>query len=68
MGEVNNSIEIPIQDFKIRPDGIEIQPYGSQSDYFEFVEASKLKIPLSDFSIKKQYLEEKKKSGFSGTF
>ena len=60
LGEVNNRAEIPIQDYKFQPNGIEIQPYGSPTDYYEFVEASKLQTPLSESSFKKQHLEEKK--------
>ncbi len=59
-GEVNNRIEIPIQDYKIRSDGAEIQPYGSPLDYYEFIDASKLQSPLSESSFQKEHLEDKK--------
>ena len=59
-GEINKTLEIPIQDYKIRSDGAEIQPYGSTTDYFEFIEASKLQSPLTEPSFKKQHLKEKK--------
>ena len=59
LGELNNMAEIPIQNYKVRPDGIEIQPYGSPLDHYEFVEASKLQTPISEPSFKKQYFEEK---------
>ena len=58
-GDVNSRTEIPIQDYKIQSNGIEIQPYGSSSDYFEFVEASKLKIPPNELSNNKKHFEEK---------
>ena len=58
-GEVNNSTEIPIQDYRIRTDGVEIQPYGSPSEYYEFIDASELESSLSESTFKKQYLKEK---------
>jgi peptide/nickel transport system permease protein len=60
LGEVNNMAEIPIQNYKILPEGIEIQPYGSPLDYYEFVNASKIQTPLSESSFKEQYIEERK--------
>ena len=60
LGEVNNRAEIPIQDYKFQPDGIEIQPYGSPLDYYEFLEVSKLQTPHSESNFRKQHLEEKK--------
>jgi len=59
LGEVNSRLEIPIQDYKLQSDGVEIQPYGSPSDYYEFIDASKFQSPLSEDSFKKQNLEEK---------
>ena len=59
-GEINKTLEIPIQDYKIRSDGAEIQPYGSPTDYFEFIEVSKLQSPLTESSFEKQHLKEKK--------
>lgn len=59
-GEVNGNTEIPIQDYRLQTDGVEIQPYGSPSNYYEFIDVSKLQSPLSDSTFKKQYLEEKK--------
>ena len=59
-GQLNNRTEIPIQGYKVQSDGIYFQPYGSTSDYYEFIEESKLQTPLSEFSFKKQHLEEKK--------
>ena len=66
-GEVNGNTEIPIQDYRLQPDGVEIQPYGSPSNYYEFIDASKLQSPLSDSTFKKQYLEEKKYEEISAT-
>jgi len=59
-GQVNGITEIPLQDYRLQFDGVEIQPYGSPSDYYEFIDASKLQSPLSEFSFKKQHIEEKK--------
>ena len=59
-GEVNGNTEIPIQDYRLQSDGVEIQPYGSPSDYYDFIDLSKLQSPLSDFSFKKQHLQEKR--------
>ena len=57
-GEVNNRQEIPIQDYKLKSNGVEIQPYGSPSDYYELIEASKFQSPLTETEFRKQHLEE----------
>tara|TARA_S200000501_G_C20858474_1_gene758655 strand:+ start:677 stop:1756 length:1080 start_codon:yes stop_codon:yes gene_type:complete len=59
-GETNNFQEIPIKDYKILSDGVLIQPYDSPSDYYEFIEASKLKSPFSKSSFITHHLKEKK--------
>jgi len=59
-GEINNIQEIPITDYKIQSDGVWIQPYGFPSDYYEFIEASKLQSPLSEYTFKAHHLKEKK--------
>ena len=59
-GEINNIQEIPITDYKIQSDGVLIQPYGFPSDYYEFIEASKLQSPLSEYTFKAHHLKEKK--------
>ncbi|MGA0373936.1 MAG: ABC transporter permease [Flavobacteriaceae bacterium] len=58
-GEVNNRKEIPIQDFKLKSNGVEIQPYGSPLDHYELIDASKLQSPLTERDFRKQHLEEK---------
>ena len=59
-GETNNLQEIPIKNYKIQSNGIMIQPYGSPSDYYEFINASKLKSPFSEATFIVHHLKEKK--------
>lgn len=41
-GDIDSSIEIPIQNYKIINEGIEIQPYGMPKDYYEVLSKDRL--------------------------
>jgi len=58
-GVINNIQEIPIQNFKIRSDGVDIQPYGSPNDFYEFIPASRFQSPFSESIFRAQNLEER---------
>ena len=58
-GELSKRNEIPIQDYKLKSNGVEIQPYGSPSDYYELIDASKFQSPLTETNFIEDHLEEK---------
>lgn len=58
-GEINNREEIPIQDYKLQTNGVNIQPFGSPPNYYEFIELSKLQSPFSESIFRERHLEEK---------
>ena len=45
-GDIDSSIEIPIQNYKIINEGIEIQPYGMPKDYYEVLSKDRLPQPF----------------------
>ena len=59
LGGVNNRQELPIENYTIRDNGVEIKPYGSPAGYFEFIDVSKLRSPLSETEFKKEHIEKK---------
>ena len=45
-GDIDSSVEIPIQNYKIINEGIEIQPYGMPKDYYEVLSKDRLPQPF----------------------